>query len=169
VDDLWIMRTSQEEMDQALNDFHAILDIPKDRTCSLHLHHPSFRDFLLNKERCSNLNFQVDKKQAHQTLAESCIRLMSNTLKRDICQQKAPGTLAADVESSQRERCLPLEVKYACLYWVKHLQNSGAQVCNEGEVYEFLRVHLLHWLEALGWIGNIDFHRENFTNLSQGR
>jgi hypothetical protein len=47
-----LVNTSQEEVGQTLDDLHAILDIPKDQTCPFRLHHPSFRDFLLNKERC---------------------------------------------------------------------------------------------------------------------
>jgi len=148
-----LVNASQEEVDQTLDDLHAILDIPKDQTCLLRLHHPSFRDFLLNKERCGDSDFQVDEKQAHQTLADCCIRLMSTSLKQNVCGQEAPGTLVANIESSQIEQCLPPEVRYACLYWVQHLQKSGAQLYNNDQVHQFLQVHLLHWLEALGWIG----------------
>jgi hypothetical protein len=78
---------------------------------------------------------------------------MSDSLKQYVCGQEAPGTLAANVESSRREQCLPLEVKYACLYWTQHLQKSGAQLCDNNFVHQFLQRHLLYWLEALGWIG----------------
>jgi hypothetical protein len=78
---------------------------------------------------------------------------MSTSLKQDVCGQEAPGTLVADIESSQIEQCLPPEVRYACLYWIQHLQKSDAQLCDNEEVHQFLQVHLLHWLEALGWIG----------------
>ena len=148
-----LVNTSQEEVDQTLDDLHAILDIPKDQTCPLRLHHPSFRDFLLDKERCGDSNFQVDEKQAHQTLADYCIQLMSTSLKQDVCGQEAPGTFVADVKSSQIEQCLPPEVKYACLYWIQHLQRSGAQLRDNDQVHQFLKKHLLYWLEALGWIG----------------
>jgi hypothetical protein len=148
-----LVNTSQQEVDQTLDDLHAILDIPKDQTCPLRLYHPSFRDFLLNRERCGDSNFQVDEKQAHQTLADCCIQLMSTSLKQDVCGQEAPGTFVADIQSYQIEQCLSPEVRYACLYWIQHLQKSGAQLCNEDQVYQFLQVHLLHWLEALGWIG----------------
>ena len=80
----------KQDVDQTLEDLHAILDIPEDRTCPLRLHHPSFRDFLLDKERCIDSNFQVEERQAYQTLADSCIRLMSTSLKQDICGIKAP-------------------------------------------------------------------------------
>ena len=141
------------EINQTLEDLYAILDIPKD-TGPLRLHHPSFRDFLLNKERCRDANFWVDEKQAHQTLATNCIRLMSNYLKQDICDVGDPGTHATEVES-RVEQCLSPEVQYACLYWVQHLQNSGDQLHDDDQVHQFLQVHLLHWLEALSWMRKI--------------
>jgi hypothetical protein len=39
-----------EDINRTFEDLHAILDIPKDFTRPLCLHHPSFRDFLLNKD-----------------------------------------------------------------------------------------------------------------------
>ena len=86
-------------------------------------------------------------------LADDCIRLMSKSLKQDVCRQEVPGTLVVSVESSRLEQYLPLEVRYACLYWTQHLQKSGTQLCDNDKVHQFLQVHLLHWLEALGWIG----------------
>jgi hypothetical protein len=148
-----ILRVTKQGIEQRLEDLHTILDIPEDQTRPLRLHHPSFRDFLLNKDRCGNPNFWVDDKQAHRTLAESCILLMSNSLKQDICGVKAPGVLTTNIASSRVKQCLPLEVKYACLYWIQHLQNSGAQLHDNDQVHRFLQVHLLHWLEALSWIG----------------
>jgi len=146
-----LLHVTIQQVAQSLNDLHAILDIPEDQTCPLRLHHPSFRDFLLDKERCGDSNFQVDEKQAHQTLAGSCIQLMSTSLKQDVCRQEAPSTLVADIESSRLEKCLPAELQYACLYWVQHLKRSSAQLYDQ--VYQFLQDHLLHWLEALGWMG----------------
>jgi hypothetical protein len=146
-----LVNPSQQEVDQTLDDLHAILDIPKDQTCPLRLHHPSFRDFLLNKDRCHEQNFQVDEEEAHQTLATSCIQLMSISLKQDICGLEAPGVLATNIDSSQAKEYLPVELQYACIYWVQHLKRSGAQLYDQ--VYQFLQNHLLHWLEALGWMG----------------
>jgi hypothetical protein len=146
-----LLDVQTEGIIQTLDDLHSILDVPKDWFHPLRLHHPSFRDFLLNKNRCGK-HFHIDERQAHQTLANNCIRLMSNYLKQDVCGKEAPGTLVADVEGSQLEQCLPPEVRYACLYWIQHLQKSQDQLFDNGQVYQFLQVHLLHWLEALGWI-----------------
>jgi len=148
-----MLRIPKQRVDRTLKDLHSIFDIPQDQTHPLRLHHPSFRDFLLDKNRCSDLHFWVDEKHAHRTLAYACIRLMSNSLKQDVCRQELPGILVTDVESSRIEQYLPPEVKYACLYWIQHLQKSNAQLCDNDEVYQFLQAHLLHWLETLGWMG----------------
>jgi hypothetical protein len=110
-----LLHMPKQNVAQTLEDLHSILDIPEDQTCLLRLDHPSFRDFLLDKDKCSVPNFSVDERQAHQTLADNCIWLMSNSLKQDICRQEAPGTLVTDVESSQMKQYLPPEVRYACL------------------------------------------------------
>ncbi|KFZ16002.1 hypothetical protein V502_05289 [Pseudogymnoascus sp. VKM F-4520 (FW-2644)] len=146
-----LLHLPQEDIDPTFEDLYAILDIPEDPTRPLRLHHPSFRDFLLNKDRCGD--FWVDEKGAHQILAAGCIRLMSQTLKKDICEMRAPGSQASQVESSWIHKCLPPEVQYACLYWVQHLQRGGSQVYSGEEAHRFLQAHLLHWLEALGWMG----------------
>jgi hypothetical protein len=148
-----LLQLLREDIDSTFNDLYAILAIPNDPTRQLRLHHPSFRDFLLNKDRCGE--FWVDEKEAHQILATSCIQLMSQTLKKDICEMHAPGSQASQVKSSRIEKYLPPEVQYACLYWVQHLQRSGSQAYNGREVDQFLQTYLLYWLEALGWMGKM--------------
>ncbi len=145
-----LLHLPKEEVDQTFEDLHAIFDIPEDPTYPVRLHHPSLRDFLLNKDRCRD--FWVDEKEAHQILATRCIQLMSQTLKKDICELRAPGSQASQVKSSWIEKFLPSEVQYACLYWVQHLQRSSSQVHDGEEAHRFLQAHLLHWLEALGWM-----------------
>ncbi|KFY80333.1 hypothetical protein V499_00801, partial [Pseudogymnoascus sp. VKM F-103] len=146
-----VIGISSAQVTQTLERLQAILEVPKDVAGFLRLHHPSFRDFLLNKDRSKG--FWVDRKGVNQILAVGCIQLMSQTLKKDICEMHAPGSQASQVESSWIEKCLPPEVQYACLYWVQHLQRGGSQVYNGKKAHQFLHAHLLHWLEAFGWMG----------------
>ena len=62
-----VISISGAQVTQTLERLQAILDVPKDVAGFLRLHHPSFRDFLLNKDRCGD--FWVDEKEAHQILA----------------------------------------------------------------------------------------------------
>jgi NACHT domain len=149
-----IIERLENEVTKTLSNFHAILVIPNDETHTFRLHHPSFRDFLLNKRRCRESYFWVDERRMHEKLAGSCIRLMKS-LKPHICGLDAPGALVAEAGSSQVKQYLPPEVQYACLYWVRHFQKSGAQLRDNDQFHQFLQDHLLHWIEALGWMERI--------------
>ncbi|KAF2180432.1 hypothetical protein K469DRAFT_278965 [Zopfia rhizophila CBS 207.26] len=142
----------KQRVHRMLKDLHAILNIPRNQGESLRLHHPSFRDFLFDKDRCGDVNFWVDEKHAHQVLTDNCIQLMSSTLKQDICGFGAPGKLVADVQKDRLEQCLPPELKYACLYWVQHLAQSRHHIKDGGCADMFLQKHFLHWLEAMSFM-----------------
>jgi NACHT domain len=135
-----------------LRHLHSVLNIPKNQDQPIRLLHPSFRDFLLDKQRCSDQYFWVDEREAHGALAKSCLRLMSGSLKRDICGLRVPG---AKVDNSCVEQCLPADLQYACRYWVQHLQQSEAHLYDNDHVHKFLQKHFLHWLEALSLIGKM--------------
>jgi hypothetical protein len=149
-----LLHVPDENVSQTLEDLHAILNIPDDPTQPLRLHHPSFHDFLLNKDRCGAA-FWVDEKQTHTALADKCIQLMSSSLKQDICGLGDPGTLTIEVESKRVEQCVRPELQYACRYWIQHLGKSGAQLRDGDVVHRFLKEHCLHWLETLGWVGKV--------------
>lgn len=84
---------------------------------------------------------------------------MSRSLKRDICDLNAPGTLTSTIEGTQRDRFLPNELQYACEFWVHHLQAVRNQFLSDDAlqalVYDFLTEHFLHWLEALSILGKL--------------
>jgi hypothetical protein len=131
----------------------SILDIPKDDNATIQTFHLSFRDFLLNKERCTRKGFRVYEKKAHVYLVDCCINLMSAMLKKDICSLQEPGALSSELRSRKLDKHLPAHIQYACQYWVYHLKESGDSIDDGGRVHNFLQCHFLHWLEALGWMG----------------
>jgi NACHT domain len=149
-----LLRISSSDTISMLDDMHSILKIPRDQAQPIHLHHPSFRDFLLSERRCGHQHFLVEERKAHEMLTECCIQLMSTGLKRDICGLRQLGTLTKDVQRSQIEQYLPAELRYACLHWIQHLQKSSALLTDDDQVHCFLQKHLLHWLEALSLMGN---------------
>jgi hypothetical protein len=134
---------------------HAILDVSDNLTGPLCLHHPSFLDFLVDNNRCRDPDFLVDNHRMHRRLAENCVKLMSSTLKQDICGVNAPGTSADDIDETQKQQCLVSETQYACLYWVQHLQDSNVLLKDGDAIHQFLIDHVLHWLEALGWMRRV--------------
>ncbi|KAJ4287996.1 hypothetical protein N0V90_012012 [Kalmusia sp. IMI 367209] len=140
-------------IDQMLRDLHTIFPIPEHNDRPIRLHHPTFRDFILDQTRCSDPNFRVDGKEAHKTLADRCISIMSKMLRQDICNLKLPGTRTRDVDARQIEQCIPSELQYACLYWAEHYRQSGYHLCDGDHVHIFLQEYYLHWLEAVNLMG----------------
>jgi hypothetical protein len=138
-----------------LRHLRSVLDVPENQDSTVRLLHPSFRDFLLDKQRCHDQHFWVDEKKTHKVLTESCLRLMCSHLKRDICDLQMPGVPISEVESSRVERYLPAHVQYACRYWVDHLTRSDIDLYNAGRVHKFFQEHFLHWLEALSIMGKL--------------
>jgi hypothetical protein len=134
---------------------HSVLNVPESLVAPVRLLHPSFRDFLLDKQRCQDELFWVDEKETHRMLAVSCLRLMSEHLNRDICGLHSPGALATEVHGDQITKCLPKELQYACRYWVEHLRRSEACLSDNIHVHHFLQKHFLHWLEALALMRKI--------------
>jgi type IV secretory pathway VirB4 component len=70
-----VINISKTQVTQTLERLQAILNVPKDVAGLLRLHHPSFRDFLLNKDQCRE--FWVNEKEAHKNLTVKCMQLMS--------------------------------------------------------------------------------------------
>lgn len=149
---------SKDDVEDVLQGLHAILDVPEDTAEPLHLHHPSFRDFLLSKDRCTDENFWVEEKGTHEKMASCCLKLMSapSGLRQDLCGLFKPGTLRSEVAEETVASSLPPELQYACRYWVEHLQRSQQSIVDGGAVHVFLQTHLLHWLEAMSLIGETD-------------
>jgi hypothetical protein len=92
---------------------------------------------------------------------------MSDSLNQDICGLNNPGALVTDLEKTEIERKIPPEVRYACLYWIQHLEKGNAQLQDDDQVHQFLRKHLLHWLEVLAWIGKASEGVYTVTSLER--
>ncbi len=138
-----------------LNPLKSVLNVPKDRHAPIQLLHPSFRDFLVDKKRCRDEDFWIDQEKAHHDIAKQCLTVMSKTLKRNICRLRTPGKLKSETKISTVDQYLPYHVQYACQYWVDHLQKGDLSRHDGAHVYEFLRIHFLHWLEALSLTGKM--------------
>ena len=80
---------------------------------------------------------------------------MSNALRENMCDLKTPGKLRKEIDEETLHNCLPTYVRYACQYWVHHLEESEIRVGDQDAVYVFLHEHFLHWLEGLALIGKI--------------
>jgi hypothetical protein len=149
-----------DEVRFILNGLQSVLNVPQLSTMPISLLHPSFRDFLLNRERCVNRGFFIDEAKQHRNLTSHCLRLMTTHLKRDICGLRLIGTLLKEADPKRIQDSISAELQYACIYWIRHLE-SFLKTSEENEkeildeIYTFLRIHVLHWFEVLGLLEKI--------------
>jgi hypothetical protein len=120
--------------------------------------HQSAKDFFSTSK---GLNILLkDQAEEHRRITHRSLELMRNTLKRDICSLRSPGSLLSEVKSVIDQGVFA-NVRYACSYWADHLRNvddlrlDQIGLCDGGEVHTFLQDHFLHWLEALSLMGNV--------------
>ena len=151
-----------DDVNLVLDSLWSVLDVPpQESKATIALLHPSFRDFLLDTTRCTDLDFWVDSAKMHVTLTEHCLSRMVASLKRDICDLKLPGTLTVEIPSGRVREHIPAELEYACTYWVRHLESglqAGSNILEHNfvdRIREFLERNILYWFEALSLLGKM--------------
>jgi hypothetical protein len=160
-----LLVTSIREVGTFIPPLRSVLNLPEkvdgtlDPLGAIKPFHLSFRDFLVDPDLAADdegKKFWIDEAQAHKQLAGHCLRLLrGGTLMEDVCRTNAPGTRRAAINQAVIAKNLPEEVAYACSYWVQHIVTSGERLKDDGDVHRFLKTHLLHWIEALSWLGKV--------------
>jgi hypothetical protein len=129
-----------------------------DETAPVQLFHPSFSDFITDEGRCSNKRFLVMRGEGHLRLAIRCLEIMNAGLRENMCNLEdpsLPNNEVADLEL-RLEHVVSPELRYACKYWHVHIcsaDNTSPDLVKCLEV--FCTSHLLHWVELLSLLDNI--------------
>ena len=144
----------QEDISCRLDLLHSVLSIPVNEYVPIRLLHLSFRDFLLDPQKQGKSPFWVDEGKVHGRLTSKCLQLMSSPkgLRQNMCNLSNPGALKSEIETKTIDHYLQPEIRYACRYWVHHLEQSRKRICDSDPVSVFLQKHLLYWLEAMSLI-----------------
>lgn len=153
-----ILQIRSANVGAAVRRLGSVMNVTQIQERPLQTLHPSFGDFLLDRQRCNDEQLWVDGKKTHTKLAVRCLELMSSYLKRDIFGLRMPGILLTEIKLEQVQQPIPAEIQYACVHWVHHLQRG----CLDSPdfplfeaVYTFLTQSLLYWLEALSLMRNM--------------
>jgi hypothetical protein len=148
------------EVVKVLRPLHSVLNISQavdgrlDLKTPITLFHLSFRDFLIDSALKKQNMFWIEAAEMHRQLGMHCIRLLeSGGLKEDVCGVVAPGTRRSEVAKSVVCASFPEALAYACCYWVQHVVSGEEQIKDDSAVLPFLEKHMLHWMEALSWLG----------------
>ena len=146
-----------------LHSLHSLLLVPDPgrREDPIRIFHKSFPDFLTDSERCGDKWFFVDTKFYHAEILLSCLKLMDKRLKKNICSLDDYVSLDG-VEDlfSQRRNNIESSLEYACKFWSRHLLGTIGSTSHTKEIEkainDFSKTHLLHWIEVLVLLGNLD-------------
>lgn len=111
-----------------------------DEMVPIRILHTSFRDYLTLHDR--KAPWAIDVVHHNEQLARGCIALLDKELKENMCNLKLQEPVESDPFSES--------VKYACKNWIDHIclvLNASDDLTNV--IDQFMRKHLLHWMEAL--------------------
>jgi len=141
-----------------LRSLHSLLLVPDSKVDPVCVFHKSFPDFLTDPGRCKDERFFVDPPAHHIDILFSCLDLMKEKLKKNICDLDDYVILSeVDDLCTRREASIGGALEYACRFWTKHLvrvPETGPHVKGvEKAIDKFFKVHLLFWIEVLSITG----------------
>lgn len=148
----------------------AVLLIGKDD--NIRIFHESFRDFLLDPNRCTSPQFIIDAEQQQRDLALQCLTILNGTLRQDICDIRDPSVSNSQVTNpilSVRLYEATTELtRYASRFWLAHLSRcSVPSPAIIAALLIFTGEHLLHWLELLSILDDLSHAARNLPVLIQ--
>ena len=144
-----------------LYSLHSLFLIPDDPEDPIRTFHKSFPDFLTDPNRCKDQRFLVVPPIHHAEILLSCLRLMKERLKRNICSLDDYAILSEVKDfSTQKKDHIGDGLEYACQFWTKHLLSVPVDSPCVQEVQRAIdhlfTTHFLHWIEVLVLMGNPD-------------
>jgi hypothetical protein len=151
-----LLNVSLPTIIRRLRPLHSVLQVPTDSETPIRTLHLSFREFLLS-DKLRHEPFGVDGPATHRMLLTQCLALLSGPadLRENLCDLKYPGQLRREIDSTIIDERLSPTFRYACRYWVHHVQYSMVRIHDDNDVHVFLKQHFLHWLEALSLMNRI--------------
>jgi len=148
------------DISTTLRPLHSLLLVPDTTEDPIQAFHKSFPDFLMDPVRCQDEHFFVDPAGHHAEILLSCLELMRERLKGNICNLDGHATLS-DVKdlSALCKDHIGDALKYACCFWTKHLLMLPASISCikevEDGINQFFTTCLLYWIEVLALTGNL--------------
>ena len=155
-----------------IRSLHSLLIVPDSIEGPILTFHKSFPDFLMDPKRCRDKQFFVEPSVHHAEIVLSCLSLMKERLKRNICELDDYTALSEveDLSACQRDH-IGEALEYVCHFWTKHLlkiPNSSFYVERvQKAIDDFFTTHLLFWIEVLSLTGNLDIGVHALNDIQQ--
>jgi len=148
------------DVSTTLRPLHSLLLVPDTIDDPIQAFHKSFPDFLMDPVRCKSEQFFVDPAVHHAEILLSCLHLMKERLKRNICNLDGHTPLGdvKDLSACCKDH-IGDALKYACCFWTNHLLMIPGNISCIKQVDEaisqFFTTCLPYWIEVLALTGNL--------------
>ena len=155
-----------------IRSLHSLLLVPDSMNDPILTFHKSFPDFLMDPKRCRDKRFFVEPAVHHAEILLSCLDLMKERLKKNICELDDYTVLSEvkDLSVLQKDH-IGDALGYACCFWTKHLLGitSGSSHVEEVQkaINGFFTTHLLFWIEVLSLMGNLNIGVYALNDIQQ--
>ncbi|KAH9003888.1 WD40-repeat-containing domain protein [Lactarius hatsudake] len=136
------------------------------------LRHKAYMDYLTDSKRCKD-RFHIDRAKVHRNTTISCLKIMRQGLKFNICGLKSSYHRNHEIEERQSliDRCIPSYLAYACQFWADHLRGVSSTEKRDTEVVNllrnFLNFHLLYWLEVLSLLSTSNIASKSLLTAAE--
>jgi hypothetical protein len=153
-----LLQVPKEDIKCRLDFLHSVLSIPDSEDVPIRLFHLSFREFLVDRHKKGKSVFWVNERGTHEMLTSCCLELMSGKtgLHQNMCNLSAPGTPRDEIDQGMVAARLSPDMQYACRYWITHLKYGKQNIIDGDTTQLFLQKYLLHWLEAMSLMRELD-------------
>ena len=170
--DLVTKYATPSQISTTLRLLHSLLDVPDNEEDPIRVFHPSFIHFLSDRMRCKDERFFVDTSVHHIDMLLSCLDLMRERSKKNICDLEDYAVLSEVRDlAARRETCIGGSLEYACRFWTRHLASipgNGPHVERVREaIDEFLTNRLLCWIEVLSIVGCLEVAVHAINDIRQ--
>jgi len=154
-----LLRLQASYILSTLRSLHSLLLVPDGIEDPVLTFHKSFPDFLTDPERCRDKRFLVES-TVHAEILLSCLNLMRERLKKNICNLDDHAVLSEvkDLSACCKDH-IGDALEYACCFWTKHLLRIPSTSSHVKEVQkaidQFFTKCLPYWIEVLALTGNL--------------
>ncbi|KAF4609747.1 hypothetical protein D9613_011977 [Agrocybe pediades] len=140
-----ILALEQEDVASTLSRLRSVLHVQQGPSGLVSILHPSFPDFLFNKDRSQE--FYCNIVEHNTKLAHSCFDVMSKEF-HNLESSYDSDSDVPDLEEKIQAN-ISAALLYACKYWGDHLVHCNLTEDIHYKLLEFLEFRLSFWMEVL--------------------
>ena len=157
----------------SLSCMKSLILVPTNKKAAVAPFHASFPNFITDSRRCSPEicpSFPaLVALRGHEMLTIKCLEHMNNSLKYNLCSIPEELIISCPERTNSPEYIGKVSeaLKYSCLYWASHL--AELQTPNSDlmlSLHFFLHNHVLHWLECLSIVGELQAGLKSLKTVS---